>query len=275
MDERQREPFYEDEIDLYELWLKLKKRWKIVVGTFLLFMIASLIYVFTAKPIYTSSFIIKIGKDPTILLGNATSKGVQLIFLPEEFARLINAKASNLKVDGLKSVDASPIIKRGSGELFSPVKITIEAYKSETIPEAYRELLEILNSDETITSKVEFLRSSLEERLGKLKETLRDARRYRSILEKRGSDYAKLVEMDKIIADLEKEVLYTEYLIRELKPFEVLYEPPVPRNPSKPKKALILAVAGVSSIFLGIFLALFAEWLEEARKRHEQEVSKT
>lgn len=274
MNEREKEPFYEDEIDLYELWLKLKKRWKIIVGTFLLGILASLVYVFTARPVYTSSFIIKIGKDPTILLGSAGSEEVQLIFLPEEFARLVNAKASSLKVEGLRSINADPIIKRRTGELFSPVKVTIEAYKSEAIPEAYSKLLEILNSDETITSKIEFLRTSLQERLSKLKETLKGARRYRSILEKRGSDYTKLVEMDKVIADLEKEVVYTEYLIKELKPFEVLYEPSVPAKPSKPKRALILAVAGVSSLFFGIFLALFAEWLEEARRRHGQEVSK-
>ncbi len=52
---------------------------------------------------------------------------------------------------------------------------------------------------------------------------------------------------------------------------EVIDPPSVPDIPVKPKKKLIVAVAGVSSLFFGIFLALFLEWLEEARRRHSEE----
>ncbi len=50
---------------------------------------------------------------------------------------------------------------------------------------------------------------------------------------------------------------------------QVIDEAFIPDKPEKPKKKLMVAVAGVSSLFLGIFLAFFLEWLENIRKRRE------
>lgn len=49
---------------------------------------------------------------------------------------------------------------------------------------------------------------------------------------------------------------------------EVIDPPSLPDIPVKPKKRLMVAVAGVSSLFLGIFLALFLDWVKEAKRRH-------
>ncbi len=93
----------------------------------------------------------------------------------------------------------------------------------------------------------------------------------------------------------EKIVKYTD-LLRKLKASEAIYEtllkmyeqakldeakenlyvevidyPILPDKPVKPKKKLMVAVAGVSSLFLGIFVAFFLEWLENIRKRRELE----
>ncbi len=48
---------------------------------------------------------------------------------------------------------------------------------------------------------------------------------------------------------------------------EIIDPPSLPDLPVKPKKKLIVAVAGVSSLFLGMFLALFLEWLEETKRK--------
>ncbi len=50
---------------------------------------------------------------------------------------------------------------------------------------------------------------------------------------------------------------------------EIIDPPSLPDVPVKPKRMLMITVAGVSALFLGIFLALFMDWLKEARQRHQ------
>jgi len=52
---------------------------------------------------------------------------------------------------------------------------------------------------------------------------------------------------------------------------EVIDPPSLPDKPIKPKKKLMVAVAGISSLFLGIFLAFFLEWLENIKKRRTEQ----
>ncbi len=70
--------------------------------------------------------------------------------------------------------------------------------------------------------------------------------------------------------------LYREYEIAKLQEkketlaFDVIDEPYIPKKPVKPKKKLILAVAGVSGLFLGVFLAFFIEWIENVKREHNR-----
>ncbi len=61
--------------------------------------------------------------------------------------------------------------------------------------------------------------------------------------------------------------------MRERISFQIIDPPYIPPEdkPYKPKKKLIIAVALVSGLFLGIFGAFFKEWLDNVRKRHEEE----
>ena len=119
----------------------------------------------------------------------------------------------------------------------------------------------------------------------------------------------QLIAIDKQLKDLEKKsdsafpslekapekiAQYTD-LLRKLKTSEAIYEtltkmyeqakleeakdnlyvqvidpPNLPDKKVKPKRALMVAVSGVSSIFLGIFLAFFLEWLENIKKRRQE-----
>ncbi len=271
MNEKEREPIYEDEIDLYELWLKLKKRWKVILGTVVLFVLSAVVYLLTTKPVYVSSFVIKIGWDPVSLLSGNVPK--ELILLPEELASLINAKASTLNIEGIKSINAKSLLKRRG--VVSTVKVTIEAYDKEAIQKAYEELMHMLNTEKFINEKIKALKLVLDKRVNRLKDMLREAYKHKSTAEKNHTLDYNPVEVNKIISDLEKELVYTEYLIKESKPFEVLYKPIIPSKPSKPKRSLVLTVAAVSGLFLGIFLALFLEWVEEARKAHRERELRT
>lgn len=46
----------------------------------------------------------------------------------------------------------------------------------------------------------------------------------------------------------------------------IVTDPPsLPRKPDSPKKLLVIAVTFISSLFLSIFLALFIEWIQDAK----------
>ncbi len=67
--------------------------------------------------------------------------------------------------------------------------------------------------------------------------------------------------------------LYEQAKMEERKEFiyvEVIDPPSLPEIPEKPKVKLMVAVAGVTSLFLGVFAALFLEWLSTLRERRRE-----
>ncbi len=75
--------------------------------------------------------------------------------------------------------------------------------------------------------------------------------------------------------------LYREYEITKLQEkkeslaFDIIDEPYIPKVPYKPKKRLIVTVAGVSGLILGIFLAFFIEWINNIKSQHKREERKS
>ena len=85
MEERKKEGVYEEEIDLYELLLKLKRRWRLILGTVFLFLVIAYTYAFLiAKPQYRISALLRPGVAYYSQGGDPRPT-----FQPKEFPRMI------------------------------------------------------------------------------------------------------------------------------------------------------------------------------------------
>ncbi len=85
MEGKERE-IYEEEIDLYELFLKLKKRWRVIFVTLLAGVLSAYIYAFhLAQPLYRISVFVK----PGVAYYGAGDEP-RLSFQSRDFSKAIN-----------------------------------------------------------------------------------------------------------------------------------------------------------------------------------------
>jgi len=369
--------YQEDEIDLYELWLTLKKRWKVVLSTTALFVLASVVYILVAKPVYEVKAYIQtaylggeIGIKPEKVKAEIEAKYIpQTSEEKDKYMSTYNAYLDKIDVKEIKKEKTDILeltvlsINNKYGKSFADHILTLiqKEYKpkfeyfleskkreiksktlqinklqnqisqlnlqknfisKEEIPSlkekinfhkerikkidelisSYRK--SILNYEKTIKnlssslknpnisdssslliisqiSQYENLISSLEKRIKELEvEKDRIIRETIPSIEKKLTELStlKIEQINKSITEKENQI---QVLKKDIENLNILISPPLTKNfemlrvttkdsPAKPKKSLILAVATVSGLFLGVFLAFFLEWIESARKRHTQ-----
>ena len=369
--------YQEDEIDLYELWLTLKKRWKVVLSTTALFVLASVVYILVAKPVYEVKAYIQtaylggeIGIKPEKVKAEIEAKYIpQTSEEKDKYMSTYNAYLDKIDVKEIKKEKTDILeltvlsINNKYGKSFADHILTLiqKEYKpkfeyfleskkreiksktlqinklqnqisqlnlqknfisKEEIPSlkekinfhkerikkidelisSYRK--SILNYEKTIKnlssslknpnisdssslliisqiSQYENLISSLEKRIKELEvEKDRIIRETIPSIEKKLTELStlKIEQINKSITEKENQI---QVLKKDIENLNILISPPLTKNfemlrvttkdsPAKPKKSLILAVATVSGLFLGVFLAFFLEWIENARKRHTQ-----
>ncbi len=369
--------YQEDEIDLYELWLTLKKRWKVVLSTTALFVLASVSYILVAKPVYEIKAYIqtaylggKIGIKPERVKAEIEAKYVPqtseekneymstynayldkidikeikkektdileltvlginneygksfadhiLALIQEEYQpkfeyfleskkREINSKT--LQINKLQNQISQLNLQKNfiSKEEIPSLKEKINFHKErikkiDELISSYRK--SILNYEKTIKdlssslkkpnisdssslliisqiSQYENLISSLEKRIKELEvEKDRIIRETIPSIEKKLTELStlKIEQINKSITEKENQI---QVLKKDIENLNILISPPFTKNfemlrvvtkdsPAKPKKSLVLAVATMSGLFLGVFLAFFLEWIENARRRHTQ-----
>ncbi len=384
MEEKKREDllYEDDEIDLYELWLKLRKRWKLIFGTFFIFTVGAFVFAFLMTPVY---------RTEARILPVHSSQGSSMLIMAQEFLG-ISPGGENVagKVEALlrsrtikervieelnlteKLLENAPknrnprlVAAEILGKIVSVTKnrktsvITLSVEHSDPqlakeIAESYLRNLEKLLEEKALTiarKNREFLERELMEVERKLMQAMRDMaefqRRakvvipeeqikgslsaYSKLLEKKVSLQMELRRLENVLSPessqvkaLRKQLMEIENQLRRIENSEggiaplpsldiaphlladytriytrvktlrtkyetllKLYErarleekkenifvevidpPYLPDVPVKPKKKLMVTVAGVSGLFIGIFMALFLEWLGEVRKRHQ------
>ena len=121
----------EEELNIYQLWLKVKARWKLVVTVVLFSLLGSFIYLALTKPVYETTFMIKV---PRVL---TTAEAVAYVSSLDELIR--QKRYQDLKsalmlepdtIDKIKWIKASSI-----RQAKQTIKVTLEVYEPGIIGE--------------------------------------------------------------------------------------------------------------------------------------------
>ncbi len=267
--ERKPEDIYqEDEIDLYELWLKLRKRWKLILSTLLIFISVAGLYSFLTTPVYESSFLIRV---PIFISQKEAVKYVQVLgnLLKEERFEELEKYLKLDEKDLLKIKDVSARELRGTKDI---IEVNISVEDPNIITTFTNHLKDYMNNIPYVKENIRIKKQKLSAEIEDLEKRIKALKETKNIVNKLAEKgepiYFNPGDLDKTIQGMTKRLLEAKTELKTLRGFEITVEPAIPKEPSKPKRTLIIAVAGISALFLGIFLALFLEWLEEAKRKH-------
>jgi capsular polysaccharide biosynthesis protein len=263
----------DEEIDLYELYLVLKKRFFIIVLFVIVGICAGFAYIFLSKPVYSSSFY--------VVVNNQNNQNNQNQIDANMISNIINTEFSN-KAQNIEMMAKLLNLSYSQAEQIAAIKaentpnqglkITIESYRPKEIEYITSGLINYLNSQPYIKSIIGPQKHLLELQKKLLKESLQNQIELKNkITSEITKGKVNIIGFNPL--DLDKSILKTKVEIQDIDReinilgVKILSKEHIPSKPSKPKKLLILAVSFLSSLFLGIFFAFFAEWISTNKKR--------
>lgn len=267
----------DDEISLIELWQILARRKALILACFLICLAGGAAFAFLKAPVFAADVSLRIGQvGGTGLLENA-----------EEVASRILAQYGEDVADGIKR--ARPFITKASVQ--KGVSTTLQlAAEGDTPEDAARILRDVVADVQKVHAAM------YADNVKPINERLENLNEQRQALQQQYADITKLVEQlkqrDSVQAslvmlerapitdslnqqDAERLRLSQQLTPPQTRPTELIGEIAAPAKPSKPKTALVLALAAVLGLMGGVMLAFVAEFVGKAKRRGAAEVSAT
>ena len=263
----------EDEINLYDYWKVIVKRKRLIIGLFIVAVLASAIISFLMPKIYRGEVILKLpakeltSKELTskeLTSKELTSKELLSIIGKidvekiKKFLPTTHHLITNIKLNALK-------------DSTDKLQLIIEAKNKDIISTAIIEFAAYLNNLPLINRSVEEERQRLLMQSEELSKVIKDSEEFAEIHKKllREGKLILLgfnpVEISKRMSDLKIEKLGVEQSLQRPKSVEIIEKPYILKNPVKPSIKKNIALAGTISLFIGIFLAFFMEYIEKMR----------
>jgi len=258
---------YEDEINLYDLWKVIVKRKKLIIGLFVIAILTSAIISLLMPKIYQGKIVLRLTTLPAKELINIIGK----IDSEEDIKRLFPNTAHLITDVKLKEIKVSR--NRVSKDKFL---LIIEAKDKNILIHAFTEFVTYLNNIPFIKRFVEEERQKLSIQLEEIDKLIakstKTIRTYEKLFETGKITLVgfNLIELEKSILDLKVRKIAIEQALNRLKGVEMLEEPLISENPVKPKIMLNIAIAGISSLFIGIFLAFFIENITKMKSKDNE-----
>jgi LPS O-antigen subunit length determinant protein (WzzB/FepE family) len=276
MKPRSEEHIYDDEIDLYELWLTLKKRKITVLVSIITFVFLGALYCLFSPNIYRIDSVVSLptGLGEKIIISFDVTKDIVDKLNDKLKERNIKYLAStlNLPSNVLSSVTLINSKKYKNDKNF--IQISIESKDKKSLSQVKEAIISYLNKNPYLKIELDREVHLIKEKIEALKNKLHDQ-------EKTGNKIKDLIlhrkirtmgfnplDIDKTILNIKLQIKDLQILKNNIHGYKELASY-LSDKPVKPKRKLIIAVSFISGLFIGIFLAFFQEWLENVRKERK------
>ncbi|WP_457678773.1 Wzz/FepE/Etk N-terminal domain-containing protein [Thermovibrio sp.] len=265
---------YEDEIDLYELYLVLKKRKWVILITVLLFILGALAYVFVKTPLYEIKHTYSVyPKLPKPVFDNLPYQVKSSISVLSDYLDNKNYKAIasllSISYDDARRIDSFSVDTSRKGAVFS---LIVKSTKPSLLPKLDKALFSYVKERPSIKKVRESYLSTLKAQLKTIEENIGKVKKIVGRVENslmKGN--IKVLGFNPVSVETELLKLEAQELSlkEEVKNFSLFNSVSTyfPKEPVEPKVKLILAVSFVSGLFFGIFLAFFFEWIDKVKRR--------
>jgi len=263
---------YEDEVSLIDLWLILVKRKMVLIGVFVLVMLAALGYLLLAKPVYESSALVQIGQIGQV--GSDGKVSSNYIEAPDVLIKTLGQNPDIQSEPGARLAGAS-YQKRGAKNL---VTVKVEASSAEAADTYLNKVLTaFIAKHKRMYESVMHVR---QQRLGELESQLYtyeaqlkaiDAGVMDLMSSKPEQASVLLIQKSQLIqsiADTHKEIFNLKESLSEVNTSKtvVISQSGLASSPTKPKLKMVMALSVVLGLMLGFMVAFFAEFLSNARQ---------
>jgi len=272
-EEKKFETCIENEIDLYELFLKLKKHFKFIVGFVLVMTFVAGLISFLLPPVYKSGIALRKSGSINFEETKAIIDYLDNLLKNKKYKEV--AKELKLPLKTVKKLKEIKIVvdrKTKSKDVFS---LEVYTYDRTLIPQVINTVLSYIKENSYTQMVTNQRLKEIDIWIKNIEADIEKLKKFKTVLYNKLEDKRDLylsfnpIEVEERIIDLQAKIEQLK-LERELvrKVLVPLNDPIIPDKPFKPKKAFIIAIVFISSLFMAIFLALFIEWLSGARKYH-------
>ena len=271
----------EQEVDLRDYIKVIIKRKRLILTVFFVAVITTAIVSFIMPKTYETTVTIENGYigEETII----KKEDVREIIFSQEILEVaieetgINIDVSKLRrkleVEDLKGTsffkvkvrDSDPVQAKQIAEAISEAYLAIgqRRYRKRVnlINERLKELaIQIETAEGNIISTTNLMKETIfQEEISK-SETMIKTALLQSILQDQRARLSSLI----------KEKSNLELLLISCREFKIISPPLVPESPIKPKKEAIVAISGVLSLVLGVFLVFFIEYCQPLRQTKKE-----
>jgi len=264
---------YDDEVNLYDLWKVIAKRK----------MLIAVLFVVAVGLAATASFIMpNIYRGEALLYVNLAPEVISTKEITDSIGSIDNAKRLKMAP---KSGSSVRTVKLNDMKISkNKIAVTIDAKKIDVIPGALSEVINYLNNLDIIKDSVSRQKEILIKQKSELSDLIKSSHdllaTYRKLFEagKLTTMGFNPVEVSKSIGDIKVNLLAIDQRLLRLNKnggFEIAVQPYVSDKPVSPKILRNVILAGVISIFAGIFLALFIEYIGNVKSRSNKPFGKS